>query len=233
MERHEEKLLWRALELLEKSCMLLPQNTDPAISELTLHGEMADVYLTINEGGKAIELLKQYNAGGHYNDRIGFILATDQNLAEDAVPFLSMALLQNITAIMRIIEGYATVFCVRNDYSSAESILLWGLELISGLTQTEKTSFLDKMLGRFYVFLAFKQIKSENNEDAIISLKKAQAFARGYDAVPCFDMSNIRYIEFIDRVNAYDDLGTTAFESLERAVNAFNDKKLSALWEKL
>ena len=60
MERHEEKLLWRALELLEKSCMLLPQNTDPAISELTLHGEMADVYLTINEGGKAIELLKQY-----------------------------------------------------------------------------------------------------------------------------------------------------------------------------
>ena len=74
--------------------MLLPQNTDPAISELTLHGEMADVYLTNNEGGKAIELLKQYNAGGHYNDRIGFILATDQNLAEDAVPFLSRALLQ-------------------------------------------------------------------------------------------------------------------------------------------
>ena len=233
MERHEEKLLWRALELLEKSCMLLPQNTDPAISELTLHGEMADVYLTNNEGGKAIELLKQYNAGGHYNDRIGFILATDQNLAEDAVPFLSRALLQNITAIMRIIEGYATVFCVRNDYSSAESILLWGIELISGLTQTGKTSFLDKMLGRVYVFLAFMQIKSENKDDAIISLKKAQAFARGYDAVPCFDMSNIRYIEFIDRVNAYDDLGTTAFESLERAVNAFNDKKLSALWEKL
>lgn len=126
--------------------MLLPQNTDPAISELTLHGEMADVYLTINEGGKAIELLKQYNAGGHYNDRIGFILATDQNLAEDAVPFLSMALLQNITAIMRIIEGYATVFCVRNDYSSAESILLWGIELISGLTQTGKQVFLIRCL---------------------------------------------------------------------------------------
>ena len=38
---------------------------------------------------------------------------------------------------------------------------------------------------------------------------------------------------FIDRVNAYDDLGTTALESLERAINAFNDKKLSTLWEKL
>lgn len=80
------------------------------------------------------------------------------------------------------------------------------------------------MLGRFYVFLAFMQIRSENKDDAIISLKRAQAFARDYDAFPCFDMSNIRYIEFIDRVNAYDDLGTTAFESLERAVKAFNDK---------
>ena len=101
------------------------------------------------------------------------------------------------------------------------------------MTQPGKTSFLDKMLGRFYVFLAFMQIRSENKDDAIISLKRAQAFARDYDAFPCFDMSNIRYIEFIDRVNAYDDLGTTAFESLERAVKAFNDKKLSALWEKL
>ena len=127
MERHEEKLLWRALELLEKSCMLLPQNTDPAISELTLHGEMADVYLTINEGGKAIELLKQYNAGGHYNDRIGFILATDQNLAEDAVPFLSIRPYSGSGAADRCIclyrHGHRNsparwAFCSADSYSS-------------------------------------------------------------------------------------------------------------------
>ena len=39
----------RALELYEQARLLLSQNTDPKISELTICGEMASVYMTLGE----------------------------------------------------------------------------------------------------------------------------------------------------------------------------------------
>lgn len=231
IERHEESLLRRALDLLDESCTLLPQNTDPTISELTLYGEMADVHLMLNESEKAVELLKLQNAGGHYNDRIGFVLANNQNLTEEAVPFLSMALLQSVTAIMRIIEGYVTVYCGRDDYHSAEALLQWGIGFILELTQPKKASFLEKILGRFHVLLAFTQIKTDSDNKALASLKKARSFALYYDDSTCPDMSNIRFVNLLDRVSAYDDLGNTALDSVNHAVSDFANEKLSSMWK--
>ena len=46
-------LLRRALELLERARPLLPQNTDPKISETVLYAETAQTLLSLGEADKA------------------------------------------------------------------------------------------------------------------------------------------------------------------------------------
>lgn len=233
VESQKKDLLLRALELLKKSLVLLPQNTDPEISEQTIYGEMAEAYLMLDEGEKSVELLKKHNEGGLYNDMIGLTLATNRKLPEEAVPFLAEALLQNVAALIRTVMGYVNVFYARNDYSSAEAILLWGISLLSGLKEADKPSFLDKMNGVFYVCLACTQIKTGNANEARASMEKAQTLARCFDAAPSYDTSTIRFVARLDRSSAHDNLGTTAMESLENAVKAFEDETLFALWKEM
>ena len=233
VESQEKSMLLRALELLEESLVLLPQNTDPEISEQTIYGEMADIYLMLDEGEKSVELLKKHNAGGLYSDMIGLTLATNCKRPEEAVPFLSEALLKNVAALIRTVMGYVNVFCARDDYSSAEAILLWGIELLSGLKEADSPSFLDKMNGVFHVCLAYTQIKEGNEGEARASLEKARMLAQCFDAAPSYDASTVRFVAHLDRASAHDNLGTTAMESLENAVKAFEDGALSALWKEV
>ena len=87
----DKALFHRALELLEQSRLLLPQNEDPQISEQTIYGRIAQTYLGLDETDKAIELWKAHNADGVYSPRIGHTLAQSDHI-EEAVPFLSEAL---------------------------------------------------------------------------------------------------------------------------------------------
>lgn len=92
-ERKDNRLevtLQRALELLEYFRFLLVQNTDPEVSEITIYGGMAEVYLALGEGEEAVELLKRYNAGGIYNDLIGLSLASNCNRPDNTNLFYRM-----------------------------------------------------------------------------------------------------------------------------------------------
>ena len=233
VESHENDLLRRALELLEKSRLLLAQNTDPKISELTLYGEMAGAYLMLDEVEKAVALMKRHNAGGLNNDMIGLTLATKCKRPEEAVPFLSEALLENVVVLFRTVMGYVNVFFARGDHASAQAILLWGTELLSGLKEADKPSFLDKMNVVFHVYLAYTQLKTGNVSEARGSLEKAEALAKRFDAAPSYDVSAVRFLTHMDRASAHDSLGTTAMESLENTVTECENETLSALWKEM
>ena len=103
-ENRNGDFLRRALELLERSRLLLGQNTDPRVSEQTLYGEIATVYLGLDETDKAIELLKAHNAGGLYNHTIGHQLVLCERM-DEAVPFLSEALAKIISDLVITILG--------------------------------------------------------------------------------------------------------------------------------
>ena len=63
-ESGDRALLRRALELFERSRMLLGQNGDPEIGDQTICGKIARVYLALDETEKGVELLKKSNVGG-------------------------------------------------------------------------------------------------------------------------------------------------------------------------
>lgn len=54
---------------------------------------MATAMFLLNEKDRAVELLKNNNAGGIFNAYIGLCLALDGKNPDDAMPFLSGALL--------------------------------------------------------------------------------------------------------------------------------------------
>ncbi len=229
-ENHSKDHLRRALELLEKNRLLLEQNTDPRINEQTLFGEMATVYLGLEESDKAIELMKAHNAGGMFNHRIGFSLVQKER-AEEAVPFLSEAFVNTITNLIYIIMAYIDVFFNRGDYASAEAILHCGTEFFLGLRKEGRTNYLDKINSGLFAALAGAQFLSGQREEALASLEQAHELAVFFDASPSYDESDIRFITRIEGASAYDDIGATALDVINNVVTGLENESFAALWK--
>ena len=233
MEDRNKNWLIRALELLEKSKILITQNADPRINELSVYREMAEVCLNLGDTDKALSLLKEHNVSGIYSDVIGSILAAEDESAEEALPFLSEALLQHITAIFRTIIGYVNVYFAQGDYSSATDVLNWGIEMISGLRDPQTPNFLDKINGTLLLCKAYAEIKKGNSEGAYSSLKTAISLAKQFDSNPTYAGSAVRFVTDQVHMSAYDDIGSTAMEGLQNTISQINDETLSELWKGL
>ena len=225
----DKALFRRALELLEQSRLLLPQNEDPQISEQTIYGRLAQTYLGLGETDKAIELWKTHNADGVYSPRIGHILAQSDHI-EEAVPFLSEALLKLVSDLITTIIGYVNVYLNHGDHDSAQAILHWGISLLQGLREGGKPNYFDRVSAVLLVALAGSQHLSGQGEAARDTLKKAKELAAFFDASPSYDESDIRFVGRIEGASAYDDLGATAMDGVRNAVSQFENEEFTALW---
>lgn len=229
----EKDLLMRSLELMEESILLLPQNTDPEIDALTIYGDMALVYVLLGQKQKAVELLKKNNAGGHYSDQIGLALVEDNTQYEEAVPYLSDALLIHVAALIRTILGFINVYLNRGDLDSAQAVTLWGIGILSGLRKEERPNLTDKVNSALYTVLAYTQLKSGNTEAARASLMTAEVIAESFDAAPDYDGRSVRFFDHSKPTSAYDNLGATALETVGNTLKSLEDEALSALWEEI
>ena len=225
----DKALFRRALELLEQSRLLLPQNEDPQISEQTIYGRLAQTYLGLGETDKAIELWKTHNADGVYSPRIGHILAQSDHI-EEAVPFLSEALLKLVSDLISTIIGYVNVYLNHGDHASAQAILHWGISLLQGLREGGKPNYFDRVSAVLLVALAGSQHLSGQGEAARDTLKKAKELAAFFDASPSYDESDIRFVGRIEGASANDDLGATAMDGVRNAVSQFENEEFTALW---
>ena len=228
-ESGDKALFHRALELLEQSRLLLSQNEDPQISEQTIYGRIAQTYLGLGETDKAIELWKTHNADGVYSPQIGHILAQSDHI-EEAVPFLSEALLKLVSDLITTIIGYVNVYLNHGDHASAQAILHWGISLLQGLREGGKPNYFDRVSAVLLVALAGSQHLSGQRGAARDTLKKAKELAAFFDASPSYDESDIRFVGRIEGASAYDDLGATAMDGVRNAVSQFENEEFTALW---
>lgn len=233
MESREKTLLRRSLELLEYAQLLLPQNTDPEISELAIYGSMAAGYLALGEADKAVELWQKHNSCGIYNDLIGFTLASDCDRPDEALPFLSEALLQIAGSLVHTVMGYVNVFFKQNDYASAQAILLLGISVLSDLKDGDKPGAFDKVNVILLVCLAYAQIKTGDGDHARRNLSCAHELAKRFDALPDYDPETVRFVSLDKRAGIYDDLGSTAIASIQNVLDSIGDDALSAVWKEI
>lgn len=230
---HDDALLLRSIELLNRSILLLGQNADPEISELSLYSDIAGAYSSLGDEEKALEILKDNNPCGINNDVIGVSLAGVCNRPDEAVEYLSKALMDQLASLVRITNGYMNVYFKNNDFASGESILRVMLDFFSALKRPEKTSFLDKSCASFYVCLAFAQYKQCKHGQARQSLFAAKRLAEYFDCDPDYTVDSIRYIHTAKRHTTFDNLGATAIDSVLHAVQDIGCAEFTALWEEI
>ncbi|MBE6884522.1 MAG: helix-turn-helix transcriptional regulator [Ruminococcaceae bacterium] len=228
---HDPQQLRRALELFEQSRILLPQNDDPRISDVTICGNQSIVWFLLGEQEKSIELLKKNNAGGIFSSDIGAFLLIYGDAPEEAGPFLSEALLSGASTLLTAILGYVFLFRSRNDWGSAMDILSWGIGLLTGLKAENKPDFLEKKLAEMHVLLAYVQAKIGMQEESSDSMKKALAMALRFDAMPDYSLKAMRFAENMDQSAVFDILGATASESITNLVSLLKDQRFAGQWE--
>lgn len=231
-DSRNKALFQRALELLQQSLPLLPQNEDPQINEQTIYGRIAETYLGLGETDKAIELWKANNAGGQYSHDIGNALAQSDHI-EEAVSFLSEALLKHVSELVAAINGYVNVYFSRGDHASLQAILSWGGQILLGLRKEDKPNYFDKACAALLAVLAGSQFLSGQIDEARDTLIKAKDLAAFFDASPSYDESDIRFITPIEGASAHDDLGATAMDGIDFVVNQIQNDAFTVLWKSI
>ena len=227
---HDPHQLKRALELLEQSKMLLPQNDNPRISDVTICGNQSIVWFLLGEQEKSIELLKKNNAGGIFSSDIGAFLSIYGDAPEEAGPFLSEALLSGASNLVTAILGYVFLFRSRNDWASSIDILSWGIGLLTGLKSENKLDFLEKTLAEMLVLLAYVQAKIGRQKESSDSMKKALTMAIRFDAMPDYSLKAMRFAEHMDQSRVFDIFGATASESITNLISLLKDQKFADQW---
>lgn len=216
--RKDKALQRRALDLLTHAIRLLPQNSDPQVSEMSLRLDMANVLLDMEDWERALALFKENNACGLLDDQIGCLLALVKERREEGVPYLSMALLRAVTSLVRVCDGFANVFEARKDMKSAIDILQWKHSVLSGLRKKDTVSELDKISAASHAALARLLYNCRDLGGANDELKTAKALCAAYDAAPSHSARNIRFYEGVEHVGIYSDFGRSAMDA---ALDAF------------
>lgn len=229
----DEALLRRALALLEKARLLLPQNTDPKLSETVLYAETAQTLSALGEADKAVSLWKTHNAGGQYSAIIGSTLSSSCDRPQDALPFLSDALLNACADLVNIVIGYLNVYYKQQDFAAVQAVIHWGLDTLGGLKDADKPCFLDKVNASMLVCLAGAQKNCGDLEAAAVSLRQAQTLAAQFDAAPDYRGDALRFVSGGEPAGIYDDLGATAMDGVRKIVRDLDDAELLKWWKEL
>ena len=216
--RKDKALQRRALDLLTHAIRLLPQNSDPQVSEMSLRLDMANVLLDMEDWERALALFKENNACGLLDDQIGCLLALVKERREEGVPYLSMALLRAVMSLVRVCDGFANVFEARKDMKSAIDILQWKHSVLSGLRKKGTVSELDKISAASHAALARLLYDCRDLGGANDELKTAKALGTAYDAAPSHSARNVRFYEGVEHVGIYSDFGRSAMDA---ALHAF------------
>ena len=230
---HDEKKLNRAAELLEECLVLLPQNTNPNISEISIYDYLANVKIMQGRGDEAAELLKQHNREGVYNDLIGMTLSIFCARPEEAQPFLSQALLDSLSKMIQMILGKAYAYGLSGDQDAAERLLTWGLNMLEGLKQPEVTGYIDQTCSFLDLQLAWVCLKKDNPGQAREAMGKALELAARFDDSPNYDARSIRFVDRTDQFFLHYILGRTVRDSLAYLVTLIGDERLAALWKEM
>ena len=230
---NDKNLYRRSVELIQRAMMLLGQNTDPEIGELSLTYDLAGAYFGLGDYDKALDLLKKNNPRNVFADTIGHSLVCICNRPDEAEGYLSSALVSITAMLIRTVMGYMNVYFQRKDYTSAEAILQLALQYCAGLKVDGKSSLFDKPYASFHVCLAYAQIQLGKPEEARQSLHKAKELADLFDNAPDYSADNLRFVRAGKRHTAFDDLGSTAGEAVAKAVHEADSAPLTALWEEI
>jgi len=235
VECRQKQCFARAQTLLERSLELIEQNTDHCISEWSIRNNIAHIHLRLGHAEQGIEELKRNNSDGFNNGDIGAILATDLHRPDEALNYLSEALVMYVMCMFRITTGYVNAYLLRKEYNSAMQVLRLMLGILDGLKYPGKICYWDKMYVRLLTASSVVAAMQGDAEDMEAYLRRALGLAVAFDAAPQNGFANMRFFHAEKSMTGFDDFGVTAVESIGELVaeNEANVPVLKETWNRL
>lgn len=218
IEQDSTKALNRSLTLLNRSLELIGQNTNPQINEWTIRNNIARVYLCLGQTDKGLEILKQNNADGRNDVQIGVILVMDKKQPDEALPYLSRALVTSLNDITRTLGGISEAYEQKMDFEQAHDALVIVKDLVCRLKKKGTTSYLDKMQVQLLTGGAMLCIAMGEKADARNYLIEARDTAKAFDANPNNGFENMKFYCAKQALTGFDDFGDTATEGIKLAL---------------
>lgn len=236
IETSNKSRLSRSIVLMNRACGLIDQNKDPQISETSICRDIAISYLSMGKSQEGVQQLKAHNPCGLNDDIIGSELATNPERREEALPYLSMALLHSTACLYRIVIGFMNVFFARKDYSAAIKMLQWISAYLDGLQTDKGSSYLDKDNVILLALCGMIYEKIGCIDEAKDYLRKARQTALRFDTAPDYTSRNICYCENVEPRVFYDNIGSTAIDSILKLLKEGIDlpeESTLKLWEEI
>lgn len=243
-ELEENKYLYRCIELLERSIVLLSQNTDPSISEAGIKSSIAEYYIILGQTEKGIEILKKYNVNGMNNPRIAIaytgtdILHVDRPILDirEAEPYLTGAYFDILTSSVLTMIAYANYYYAIKDYKSGREAYLYLATLLQNMKiHSNKVAYVDKITSLCYYGCAKISMYLGERDTVSYYLQQAYEKAAQYDTTPLHGLENMRFcIGDTKTATAYDDLGQSALAAIETHILREDPQSLLwAVWQQL
>ncbi len=237
IERSNEKLLYRGIELLEQSVLLLSQNNDPNISEVSIQNEIAQCYIVLGQHEKGLAILKKYNVCGLHNDLIAMTYTGNNGFdLKHAEPYMAGAFGNIITSAIRTMMAYANYYFKKEDYASSRDALIWLVDLLRGIKIDKDTvAYVDKVIAPCYSECANLSLLLGEWDKVEPYLRRAYEVAETFDAEPTYKIKNIKFcVGEFEKATTYDDLGESAVSSVVKQITQENrDARLFDIWEKI
>lgn len=144
VERSDKASIKRSLDLYNKSCALISQNTNEKVSELSINIAIAELYISMGKIDLALTHLKKNNDCGINNETIGMILSQNDQ-CEEAFPYLSDAFSDNILKLFLSTLGLSICHHNVGKEDLSREVILWMYHLLDGLKIPGQISYLDRM----------------------------------------------------------------------------------------
>lgn len=222
LDNREERDRDKSTELFHRAISLLYQNTDSNISEVTILNSVADNYLMAGEIEQALEILKKNNVCGVNNARIGLTYANGLEMPKEAKTYLIEAFEASLKNILNATIGLSGAYHRLNQNDRAMKALVWLNDFIDCIkTEKENITYADRLKAVIMIQCAYLETCEHNYQNAAEYTKHAYTIAKKFDASPVYNLHGIIFCEEEDETGvAFDDLGKTAMEAVERVAYA-------------
>ena len=233
LEQDDKALAGRAMALFERALLMIEQNNDSEVSELTIHVSMAECDLMLGHKEQALETLKANNPMGMNNTMIGMWAITHCDRVEEAENYLSRALLENVSRLFTMTMGFLTLYDKQKRWSEARKLARWMLAIIEGLILEDVPSAMVKSYATMAACVGMTEHNAGNDAAARHALKAAKVWAKRFDDDPSYDVSGVRFVNMTQRATVYDDMGATAMDAIEKVIVEQKDERLTVLWQEV
>lgn len=229
----KEEHFRRALELYQRSILLLEDNMDSEINLFSIHKNMSGVYMEIGELDTALNLLKSNNPCGLHNAAIGHLMAYSDREDYEAMQYLSTAFFDSMGTISLMVAGYIKVYLDREDYQAIIDITDWYLAMIRGVREEGKKNFWMRTESLFMAIQGDVYCRFGEEQKAIQLLKDAKIMAIQFDEDPYWGLEGFRFIEIKEDWYIHDSLGETAMMAIEKMLEEYASDKTKKLWKQI